>query len=172
MLIFATGFDAATGALTAIDIRGSDGTSLADRWRDGARTHLGVAVSGFPNMFVLGGPGCPFGNFPPVTEYAVEWVADAIDHMRETGADVMEAEPAAMDEWGRKLQEIVDATVLGQGEAVHTWFLGANVPGKARVPLFYLGGVPGWCGELRQSADADYSGFTFSRTGGREPATV
>lgn len=164
MIVFATGFDAGTGGFTAIDLRSGDGSSLEEVWRDGALTHLGIAVTGFPNMFMIGGPGFPFGNFPPTREFAVNWVADAIDHMRDTGADVMEADPAAMRKWVRHLQEIVDATVLGQGEAVGTWFLGANVPGKARVPVFYLGGVPGYLAELQGSADDEYSGFAFSRT--------
>ena len=172
MLIFATGFDAATGALTAIDIRGSDGRSLAEVWAEGAQTHLGLAVTGFPNMFMLGGPGFPFGNFPPTTEFAVNWVTDAIEHLRANGHGVMEADPEAMDAWSRKLQEIVDATVLGQGEAVNTWFLGANIPGKAHVPLFYLGGIPGYCAELQDSADKGYTGFTFSRAVGTEPVLV
>ncbi|MER5671905.1 flavin-containing monooxygenase [Pseudonocardia alni] len=172
VLIFATGFDAATGALTAIDIRGSEGRSLREVWADGARTHLGIAVTGFPNMFMLGGPGFPFGNFPPTTEVAVEWAADAIEHLRESGHDVMEADVEAMDAWSRTLQEIVDATVLGQGEAVNTWFLGANVPGKAHVPLFYLGGIPGYFAELQDSVDRGYSGFTFSRTVGNKPESA
>lgn len=84
----------------------------------------------------------------------------------------MEAHPEAMNARSRKLQDIVDATVLGRGEAVNTWFLGANVPGKAHVPLFSLGGVPGNFTELRDSADNGYSGFTLSRAKGEQPVPV
>jgi cyclohexanone monooxygenase len=171
MIIFATGFDAGTGALTAIDIRGRDGRSLAEVWEPGAKTHLGVAISGFPNLFMLGGPGAPFGNFPPTTEFGIGWIADAIEYMHEHGIEVMEATPEAMDAWLNKLQAIIDATVLGQGEAVRTWFLGANVPGKAHVPLFYLGGAPAYCDELRDSAAHEYSGFVLSRTADAPAAT-
>jgi cyclohexanone monooxygenase len=165
VLIYATGFDAATGALTAIDIRGSDGQSLAESWRTGARTALSMAVSGFPNMFLIGGPGCPFGNNPPITEFSADWIGDAISHMKKSGADVMEATPEAMDEWAHKLQDIIDQTVLGQGEAVNTWFLGANIPGKAHVPLFYMGGVPNFVADLEAAAEQGYPGFTLSSAG-------
>ncbi len=172
MIVFATGFDAATGALTAIDIRGTNDISLSEAWRDGANNLLGVAVAGFPNMFMLGGPGFPFGNFPPTTEFAVNWVADAIAHLRETGNDMMEAKPDAVSAWMGKLQAIIDATVLGQGEAVRTWYLGANVPGKAHVPLFYLGGAPAYCADLKDCADNAYREFAFSRLRSTAPAAV
>lgn len=165
VIIYATGFDAATGALTAIDIRGSDGRSLEDTWRPGARTALSVAVTGFPNLFLIGGPGSPFGNNPPITEFCATWIGDAITYLRDGGADFMDPTPEAMEEWTRKMQVIIDDSLMGQGEAAGTWFLGANIPGKPHTPLFYLGGAPAFRAELEEVAKQGYPGFTLSRAG-------
>jgi cation diffusion facilitator CzcD-associated flavoprotein CzcO len=169
VLIFATGFDAASGSFTAIDIRGTDGRSLGEVWEDGAQAHLGIGVTGFPNMFIIGGPGLPFANFPPVLEKMSDWIGDAIMYLREHEIDAIEADQDAMDAWTQKLQAIIDATLLGQGEAVRTWFLGANIPGKAHFPLFYLGGLPAYSVDLDDCTAHGYSGFTLS---GARPAVA
>ncbi|SDG04907.1 flavin-containing monooxygenase [Pseudonocardia oroxyli] len=161
MIVFATGFDAVTGGLTTIDIRSSAGVSLAEAWADGSETQLGIGVTGFPNMFMIGGPGSPIGNFPPAQDVAVPWIADAIEHLRATGADAMEADQSAMQAFGRHLRDMIDATVFGQGDELRSFLIGANVPGKPHVPLFHFGGFPAYCKELQDCADAGYVGFTI-----------
>jgi len=163
VLIFATGFDASTGALTRIDVRGRDGRTIRDVWADGPQTHLGITVAGFPNMFMLSGPQTPFANLPVVVEGAVEFIARTIQHQRETGAGIIEPTQAAVDAWIKHIDELLAATVIGKGEAVGTWILGANVPGKAHKMLFYLGGA-GTYYDLCQKVIADgWPGFTFER---------
>lgn len=169
VLIFATGFDASTGALTRIDLRGRDSRTIRDVWADGPQTHLGITVAGFPNMFMLSGPQTPFANLPVVVDGAVEFIARTIQHQRQTGAETIEPTQAAVDNWAKHIDELLAATVIGKGEAVGTWILGANVPGKAHKMLFYLGGA-GTYYDLCQQIIADgWPGFTF---GERLPATA
>ena len=161
VLIFATGFDAATGSLTHMDIRGREGQSIADEWADGPETHLGISTAGFPNLFMLSGPQTPFANIPPVVENSAEWVGRAIQYMRDNDIRTMEASPEAMDAWGERLQAQLDMTVLGQGEKVGTWFLGGNVPGKANKLLMYFGGAGQYFADCAEVEDEEYRGFTF-----------
>jgi cation diffusion facilitator CzcD-associated flavoprotein CzcO len=165
MLVFATGFDAATGAITAMDIRGTDGQSITEFWQAGAQSHLGIATTGFPNLFMLAGPHSPFPNFPPVLETTVPWIGDAITHMRENGIGAIEADQDAMDTCQEELEVIVDETILRKGETVHTWFLGANILGKPHRVLFYLDGAPEYFADLHEYADSGYSGFTLGSRG-------
>jgi cation diffusion facilitator CzcD-associated flavoprotein CzcO len=101
-IIFATGFDAVTGSVTAMDIRGRQGTSLKDRWSDGPRTHLGITVDGFPNMFMLSGPQSPFANIPVVLEGSVNWISHLIRHMRDDGATSVEPTAPARERSGQR----------------------------------------------------------------------
>jgi cation diffusion facilitator CzcD-associated flavoprotein CzcO len=160
-IVFATGFDAMTGALTRIDIRGRDGVALADKWKEGPRTYLGVAVAGFPNLFTITGPGSPsvLSNMIVSIEQHVEWVADAIGALRAGGKATMEASVEAEDAWTRHVDEVGHTTLY---PTANSWYMGSNVPGKPRVFLPYIGGV----GPYRQKCDdvaaKGYEGFELS----------
>jgi cation diffusion facilitator CzcD-associated flavoprotein CzcO len=168
-IVFATGFDAMTGALTAIDIRGRDNAWLADEWRNGPRTYLGIAVAGFPNMFTVTGPLSPsvLSNMVVSIEQHVEWITGCIAHMRAAGAGSIEATAEAEAGWVQHVAEVGSLTLF---PAADSWYTGANVPGKPRVFLPYIGGV----GTYRQICDEvaadNYRGFTLTPAG--EPARV
>ena len=157
-IVFATGFDAMTGALTAIDIYGRDGLSLRDKWREGPRTYLGIGVAGFPNLFTITGPSSPsvISNMMVSIEQHVEWITDCIAHLREH--DVAEIEPTveAETEWAEHVAQVAAGTLY---PAANSWYMGANVPGKPRMFLAYLGG----CGVYRERCDEvaakGYQGF-------------
>jgi cation diffusion facilitator CzcD-associated flavoprotein CzcO len=165
VLIFALGFDAMTGALTHMDIRGRHGQTIRDKWNAGPRTHLGITVDGFPNFFMVSGPHTPFANVPPIVEGTVRWIGQAIRSLREGGHESMEATPEAVEQWGRHIQELLDATLLGKGTEVNSWFLGANVPGKAHAVLFYFGGAAAYFKELEESLQRDFVGFALAKAG-------
>ena len=158
VLVFATGFDALTGPLLAFDVRGRDGTSLREAWRDGPHTHLGLGVAGFPDLFTITGPGSPsvLTNMPTAIEQHVDWIADALVHLRDTGATA-EATPEAEREWAVEVARAAEATLLPQ--AASSWYLGANVPGKARVFLPYAGGYARYRQTCDDEAAAGYPGF-------------
>jgi cation diffusion facilitator CzcD-associated flavoprotein CzcO len=162
VLIFATGFDAGTGALTRIDVRGRDDRTIRDVWADGPQTYLGVTVPGFPNLFMISGPQTPFANIPVVVEGAVDFIGRTIQHQRETGNKLIEPTQPAVAAWGQQLDELLAATVIGKGEAAHTWILGANVPGKARKVLFYFGGAGTYYDVCQKEIADGWPGFTFT----------
>ncbi|HEX3712039.1 MAG TPA: NAD(P)/FAD-dependent oxidoreductase [Trebonia sp.] len=159
-LVFATGFDALTGALFAIDIRGADGQPLRDAWSAGARAYLGVAAAGFPNMFLITGPGSPavFSNVVLSIEQHVEWVRRCIVWLREHGYATIEPRTAAQDEWMSHVTEVANGTLFPKADS---WYVGANIPGKPRVFTSYVGG----CGPYRAKCDAvaaaGYEGFAL-----------
>jgi cation diffusion facilitator CzcD-associated flavoprotein CzcO len=163
IIVFATGFDAMTGPLLRIDIRGRGGLSLADAWRAGPRNYLGLQVAGFPNLFTVTGPGSPsvLCNMPVAIEQHVEWITDCIAHMGARGLERIEAEPAAMDHWVEQVNAAANATLLPQ--AHHSWYLGANVPGKPRVFMPYAGGMAHYRNICADVAARDYAGFELSR---------
>lgn len=158
-IVFATGFDAMTGALGAIDIRGRDGVTLRDTWEAGPRTYLGFSVAGFPNLFVLAGPGSPsvLSNVVVSIEQHVEWVIGYLDHMRSTGARFAEATLEAQDEWVEHVTGIAVGSLYMQADS---WYLGANVPGKPRIFMPYLGGVGNYRNLCAQIAADGYRGFS------------
>jgi cation diffusion facilitator CzcD-associated flavoprotein CzcO len=162
VIIFAIGFDAVTGSLTHMDLRGRGGVSIAERWRDGAATYLGMSCDGFPNLFMILGPQGPFANLPPVIEAQVEFMGGVLARMREDGAERVEATPEAVDGWSRQCQELLDATIIANGLEDRPWFLGANIPGKPVSVLFYFGGAAAYFGELARVADADFEGLSVS----------
>jgi len=162
MLIFATGFDAGTGALRTMDIHGRAGQSLTDRWASGPETYLGITVDGFPNLFMISGPQTPFANIPIVIENAVQWIGRAITGIEDGDLDYVEPTPVAVDSWVKEVDDLVDATLLRRGEKVHSWFLGANVPGKPHVVLFYFGGANNYFNRIHGVADGGYEGFVGS----------
>jgi cation diffusion facilitator CzcD-associated flavoprotein CzcO len=160
-LVFATGFDAMTGPLNKIDIRGRGGQLLRDKWAEGPRSYLGLTIADFPNMFTITGPGSPsvLSNMPVSIEQHVELITRFIEHMRDNGLEVVEPTQQAEDEWTDHAQEVAHSTLLPQSA---TWYMGANIPGKPRVFMPYLGGV----GPYRQKCDEivanDYEGFAFT----------
>ncbi len=160
-LVFATGFDALTGPLTRIDIRGRDGQLLKDRWAEGPRTYLGVASRGFPNMFMITGPGSPsvLGNMPTSIEQHMNWISDFITHAREHDIAVIEPADQAEVDWGKHVQELANETLFVE---VDSWYLGANIPGKPRVFLPYIGGFGTYRTLCDEVAEKGYDGFELS----------
>jgi cyclohexanone monooxygenase len=161
-IVFATGFDAMTGALLAIDIRGRGGRALKDAWAEGPRTYLGLTVAGFPNLFAITGPGSPsvLSNMIVSIEQHVDWIAECLDHMRAQGHETIEATTAAQAAWVAHVNEIGHMTLYPRA---NSWYMGANIPGKPRVFMPYIGGV----GAYRQICDGvaakGYEGFTLAR---------
>jgi cation diffusion facilitator CzcD-associated flavoprotein CzcO len=162
IIVFATGFDAMTGPLLNIDIRGRDGLPLRKAWSAGPRTYLGLQVAGFPNLFTITGPGSPsvLCNMPVAIEQHVEWITDCIAHMRERGLGRIEARADAAERWVEHVNQAADATLLPQ--AASSWYLGANVPGKPRVFMPYAGGMARYRGICEDVAAKGYEGFALS----------
>ncbi len=160
-IIYALGFDAMTGALNRIDIRGRGGAALKDKWSDGPKTYLGLMVSGFPNMFLVTGPGSPsvLSNMVVSIEQHVDWIADCIVHLGQRQADAIEATPDAEAAWVAHVNEVAHMTLFPQA---NSWYMGANVPGKPRVFLPYIGGVGAYRQKCNEVAAAGYEGFTLS----------
>jgi cation diffusion facilitator CzcD-associated flavoprotein CzcO len=160
-IVFATGFDAMTGALLAFDIEGRDGTLLRDKWAAGPRTYLGLSTAGFPNMFIITGPGSPsvLSNMMVSIEQHVEWIGDCVRHLRDEGAKAIEATTEAEDDWVDHVNEVGNTTLY---PTANSWYMGSNVPGKPRVFMPYIGGV----GVYRQTCDdvaaKGYEGFTIT----------
>jgi cation diffusion facilitator CzcD-associated flavoprotein CzcO len=160
-LVFATGFDAMTGALNRIDIRGRGGQALRDLWADGPRTYLGIAVAGFPNMFTITGPGSPsvLSNMMVSIEQHVEWISDVLAAQRAAGLTTFEAELAAQDAWVAHVNEVAAATLMPQA---NSWYMGANVPGKPQIFMPYAGGVGHYRKLCAEIAEKGYPGFVRS----------
>ncbi len=159
-LVLATGFDAMTGALLKMDIRGREGVSLEDRWRAGPVTYLGLSVVDFPNLFLVTGPGSPsvLSNMLVSIEQHVDWMVACLEHMRAEALERIEPAIEAEQEWVAHVNEVADATLFPEGGS---WYLGANIPGKPRVFMPYAAGV----GAYREICDAvtaeGYRGFRF-----------
>ena len=160
-IVFATGFDAMTGALLRIDIRGRGGETLQAKWRDGPRAHLGLALAGFPNLFMITGPGSPsvISNMLPSIEQHVDWIADCLAYLREHGLRRIEPQRDAEDAWVAHVGEVADASLRS---TCSSWYVGANVPGKPRVYMPYIGGVAVYAEKCAQIAAAGYEGFALS----------
>jgi cyclohexanone monooxygenase len=148
-IVFATGFDAMTGALAAIDIRGRDGVALVDKWEGGPQTYLGLMSAGMPNLFMITGPGSPsvLSNMIVSIEQHVDWMIDLFAHMRAKGIDTVEPTAEAESNWGQHVNEAGNRTLYVKAAS---WYMGANIPGKPRVFMPYIGGV----GVYRQECDA------------------
>jgi cyclohexanone monooxygenase len=157
-LIFATGFDAMTGALLRIDIRGRDGIRLKDKWSAGPRTYLGLTVAGFPNLFAITGPGSPsvLSNMIVSIEQHVDWIADCMAHLRAHGRATIEATPESEDAWVDHVNEVGHMTLYPKAAS---WYTGANVPGKPRVFMPYVGGVGTYRLKCDDVAAKGYEGF-------------
>jgi len=159
-LVVATGFDAMTGALTAVDIRGKEDASLRERWADGPISYLGLAMADFPNLFTVTGPGSPsvFTNMIPTIEQHVDWITDCLAYMQDRNYTAIEAEPAAEQTWWQHNQDVAE---IGIKTTTDSWYLGANVHGKARVFMPYYGGFPEYCRKCEEVVADGYAGFAF-----------
>ncbi|MFK8025006.1 MAG: alpha/beta hydrolase fold domain-containing protein [Ilumatobacter sp.] len=166
-IVFATGFDAMTGAIVAVDIAGRDGVQLADRWADGPLTYLGLMTVGFPNLFMITGPQSPsvLSNMAVSIEQHVEWVTDTIEALRDDGLDVIEPTLAAEQGWVQHSLDFSDITLFPQADS---WYVGANVPGKARVVMPYVGGVGRYRETCDQVVDGGYLGFRRAAANGSD----
>ena len=163
-IVYAIGFDAMTGALNAIDIRGRGGRPLKEKWAGGPLTYLGLMVAGFPNLFTITGPGSPsvLSNMVVSIEQHVEWISDLLAYMGDRQLSVIEASPEAEAGWVAHVNEVADMTLYPKA---NSWYLGANIPGKPRVFMPYVGGV----GVYRQLCDdvaaKGYEGFALTGHG-------
>jgi cyclohexanone monooxygenase len=159
-LVFATGFDAMTGALLNIDIRGRGGRRLASEWADGPRTYLGLTVEGFPNLFTITGPGSPsvLSNMIVSIEQHVDWIANCVTYLRERGLATIEATAEAQEAWVRHVNEVGHMTLYPRAPS---WYTGANIPGKPRVFMPYIGGVGVYRQKCDEIAANNYAGFTL-----------
>jgi cyclohexanone monooxygenase len=160
-LVLATGFDAMTGSFLAIDVRGAGDVSLRDVWRGGPRTYLGVAVAGFPNLFLLSGPGSPsvLANMVRTAEQQVDWLADLLRYAADRGATSIQADPAAQDDWVRHVNDAAAGSIYHKA---NNWYLGANVPGKPRVFMPYIAGLDVYRRECDEIAERRYPGFAVT----------
>ncbi|MFM9967323.1 MAG: flavin-containing monooxygenase [Burkholderiales bacterium] len=160
IIVFATGFDAVTGALTRMDIRGEGGIALKDKWADGPRTYLGLQIAGFPNLFTVVGAhnAANFCNVPRCGEQNVEWVSDCIRYLEEHHYARISASVEAEEAWRAHCEEVVAHTLFG---ATDSWFMGANIPGKKRMFLGYGGGLPRYREKCAAVAAAGYQGFVL-----------
>ena len=161
VIVFATGFDAMTGTFLKMDIRGRNGLTLRQKWAEGPKTYLGLQVAGFPNMFMITGPGSPsvLSNMPVSIEQHIDFIADFIAWMRERGVATAEADPQAEESWVAHVNEVADTTLF---VLANSWYLGANIPGKPRVFMPYPGGVGTYRQKCNQIARQNYKGFILS----------
>ncbi|MCA0305329.1 MAG: NAD(P)/FAD-dependent oxidoreductase [Proteobacteria bacterium] len=168
-IVFATGFDAMTGALREIDIRarndqaGGGEVSLRDHWAGGPLTYLGLMVSGFPNMFIVTGPGSPGVKTQMIAsiEQHVDWIADCLDHLAQNGLDRIEPTPEAEQAWVEHVNQVADSTLY---PLANSWYVGANIPGKPRVFMPYVGGFDRYKKHSEAIAAKGYEGFALGRT--------
>src|SRR5215469_5887945 len=163
IIVFATGFDAMTGPLKALNLKGRGGHTLDEVWADGPHTYLGISIVGFPNLFTITGPQSPsvLSNMPVSIEQHVEWITDCIDDMRKAGRSTIEATPQAQSDWVAHVNEIVNATLM---PGANSWYMSANIPGKPRAFLPYLGpeGVGGYRKKCDEVAAKGYEGFELA----------
>jgi cation diffusion facilitator CzcD-associated flavoprotein CzcO len=161
VLVFATGFDAMTGSLLRIDIRGSGGEPLKSKWQNGPSSYLGLAIPGFPNLFTITGPGSPsvLTNMLPSIEQHVEWIIECIAHLLSHGLDRIEATQEAEQAWAAHCGAVADRTLY---PSCNSWYRGANVAGKPRVLMPYTGGFPAYLQQCADVVEDGYKGFALS----------
>ena len=163
VLVYATGFDGMTGALLSMDLCGVGGLALRDKWAHGAGTYMGLVASGFPNLFMITGPGSPavFSNVMLSIEQHVEWIADCLAYMVEHGFDRIDADPEAETRWTRQIEEVAARSIVGK---TNSWWTGANIPGKPRGITMYLGGTHNYRAACDEIAANGYEGFVLTRS--------
>ena len=160
-LVIATGFDAMTGALLSMNITGSKGLTLAEAWSEGPKTYLGLMSCGFPNLFMITGPGSPsvLSNMMVSIEQHVDFVMSCLEFMVDHQHQRVEPDPKSQSGWMAHVQEVANSTLFPQGGS---WYLGANVPGKPRVFMPYAAGVGPYRLACDAVAEADFRGFEFA----------
>lgn len=160
-LVFATGYDAITGTLLKMDIRGRNKRSLHYAWSAGPRNHLGLQVAQFPNLFMITGPGSPsvLTNLPAAIEQHVEWITDCIEYMQKNNHSTIESPESSVEQWVNETNEAANKTLLPTVK--HSWYLGANIPGKPRVFMPYAGGLDTYRNICSEVAARNYQGFVF-----------
>lgn len=161
-IVFATGYDAVTGALLNIRIRGIGGKTLNEKWADGPRAYLGLMTAGFPNMFMVTGPGSPsvLTNVVLAIEQHVEFISDCIGYLRKIGKSTIDVDVQAEDKWVRHVGELAEGTLFPLADS---WYVGANIPGKPRTFMAYLGGVSAYIRKCDEIAASNYDGFIISQ---------
>jgi cyclohexanone monooxygenase len=159
-LVLATGFDAMTGSVARIDIRGRNGQTLNQKWAEGPKTYLGLMSAGFPNLFIITGPGSPsvLSNMIVSIEQHVDWIADCIAWMRDRGFEAIEARKDAEDKWVAHVNEVAHTTLYPQA---NSWYMGANIPGKPQIFMPYIGGVGAYRQICNDVAAKGYEGFAM-----------
>ena len=160
IIVYATGFDAMTGSFNRMDIEGRGGQKLKDKWAAGPVTYLGLGSAGFPNLFMITGPGSPsvLTNMPIAIEQHVDWIADAISHLDHNGIGTIEPTAQAEADWGRHVNELAAPTMFMHA---NSWYLGANIPGKPRVFMPYVGGMGTYRTRCEEVVANGYEGFTL-----------
>jgi len=169
VVVLATGFDAMTGALKRMGVRGRDGVTIDEAWADGPHTYLGLQVVGFPNLFMITGPQSPsvLVNMILAIEQHIRWITDCLDHMREHGLRSIEPTPAAQAAWDEEVRRVADGTLF---PGTDSWYVGANIPGKPRVFMVYVGGFDTYRERCEAVAAAGYEGFVFDAVPARVSA--
>ena len=160
-IVFATGFDAMTGAMLEIDIQTRSGARLAEKWERGPQTYLGLMVAGFPNMFMITGPQSPSVKVQMILgiEQHADWIIDCLKHLKAQGLDRIEAEQVAEDGWVRHNDEVANATLY---PLANSWYMGANIPGKSRGLMPYVGGFDRYKQACDDVASKGYEGFRLT----------
>jgi cyclohexanone monooxygenase len=158
VIVLAIGFDAMTGALNRMDISGRAGIKLRDQWAEGPKTYIGMAIAGFPNLFVITGPGSPsvFTNMVTSIEQHVDWIAECMAHLKQHGRATIEAKKSAEESWVAHVNEVANRTLMPNN---NSWYVGANIPGKPRVFMPYLGGAAVYKEAIEKIAWQGYEGF-------------
>ena len=161
IIVFATGFDAMTGALLKMGIVGRGGLTLAEAWAEGPQTYLGLAIHGFPNLLTITGPGSPsvLTNMPRAIEQHIDWITTLLRRTKARSMNLVEAELSAMQDWTNHVTAVANDTLLPR--AGHSWYLGANVPGKPRVFMPYCKGLDVFRAHCEQVATDGYPGFSL-----------
>ena len=163
-IVYATGFDAMTGALERIDIRGKNGKSITEEWHAGPRTYLGLQIHGFPNLFTITGPGSPsvLSNMMVSIEQHVDWINDCIEHLDKNQVRAIEPEEEAVDKWITHVNQVAEGSMF-TAPSCNSWYLGANIPGKPRIFMPYVGGVGEYRNRCDEIARNGYTGFNLSK---------
>ena len=161
LIVFATGFDAITGPLLALNITGAGGQKLKDVWKDGPQSYLGLTIAGFPNLFTVNGPSSPsvLANMIPALEQHVEMITGCIAYMEENGFARVDADEVAQVAWAQEVADLAETTLYTKA---NSWYMGANVPGKPRVFMIYVGGFDRYIERCEAIVRAGYTGFRFS----------
>ena len=162
LIVFATGFDAVTGPLLSLNISNTEGHALKDVWKDGPQSYLGLMISGFPNLFTVNGPSSPsaLANMLQTIEHHVDWIVNCIDYMEKNAFERVDADEKAQVAWAHEVADIANKTLFTQA---NSWYMGANVPGKPRVFLMYIGGLARYVERVDAIVRDGYAGFKFTK---------